>query len=137
MTASRYHRAVLDNASGVTPVPGDRGVARGVFVILFFTYAYFFGGCGANQNATFDQTRALVEHGRFSIDEYAVNTSDISTAGGHVYPNKPPGLSLVAALPYALLHVAEAGVHAPPLLLATVNLYLSTVAVCGLSGALA
>ncbi|MEO8033913.1 MAG: hypothetical protein ABI837_05730 [Acidobacteriota bacterium] len=108
----------------------DRHIARGLFALLFFAYAYFFGGCGFNQNATFDLTRALVEQHTIAIDRYAGNTDDVSFHAGHTYVNKAPGLSFLAAVPYALM-------PRPQSILATnLSLYICTVAICGTSGAL-
>ena len=105
-----------------------------VFFTLFFAYAWFFGGSGFNQNATFDLTRALVERGQLHIDPYAGNTADVSFHGGRVYPNKAPGLAFVAAVPYAVMHA----IHGAPknALELNVYLYLCTLLVCGASGAL-
>lgn len=105
-----------------------------VFLTLFFSYAYFFGGSGFNQNATFALTRALVERHEIHIDAYASNTADVSFQAGHVYSNKAPGLSFVAAIPYAIFHA----IHGAPRNAIELNvaLYLCTVFVCGISGAL-
>lgn len=108
----------------------DRKVARGLFALLFFACAYFFGGSGFNQNSTFDLARALVEQRTIAIDHYASNTSDVSFHNGRVYVNKAPGLSFVAAIPYALMPLPKnpAGQH--------IALYLCTVATCATAGAL-
>jgi len=111
----------------------DRGVAASLFVTLFVGYAYFFGGSGFNQNATFALTRSLVERHRIDIDAYAGNTADVSLHGGHLYSNKLPGLSFLAAVPYALIYAAAG----PPRtwLELTLALYGCTVLVCGAAGA--
>ncbi|HET8775348.1 MAG TPA: hypothetical protein VFP80_16230, partial [Thermoanaerobaculia bacterium] len=105
-----------------------------VFFTLLFSYAYFFGGSGFNQNATFDLTRALVERQQLHIDEYAANTADVSFHAGHVYSNKAPGLAFAAAVPYAVFYA----IHGAPRNALELNLalYLCTVAICGVSGAL-
>ena len=92
-----------------------------LFVLTFVAYAYFYGGGGWNQNANFDLTRAIVERHTFAIDAYYQNTGDISTNAGHIYANKAPGLSLLAAIPYAI------GLR---------SMELCTIAVCATSGAL-
>ncbi len=51
----------------------DRPTVReawGVFLILFFAAAYFHQGGGWNQNARFNQIRAIVENGDLEIDDY-------------------------------------------------------------------
>ena len=100
-----------------------------IFFTLLFAYAYFFGGSGFNQNATFDLTRAIVERHALSIDPYASNTADVSFHAGHVYSNKAPGLAFAAAIPYALLQA----IHGAPRNAIELNLYLyfCTVIVCG------
>ena len=112
--------------------PAGRTIAVGLFIVTFVTYAWFFGGGGWNQNAQFDLTRALVEQRTLHIDDYRANTGDIawSDVSGtwHAYINKPPGVSLLAAIPYALLYP----LHLP----LPVTAYLVTVLTCGVCGAL-
>jgi hypothetical protein len=92
-----------------------------LFLLTFVAYAYFYGGGGWNQNANFDLTRAIAERHTFAIDAYYQNTGDISTHAGHIYANKAPGLSLLAAIPYAL------GLR---------SMWLCTIAICATSDAL-
>lgn len=107
----------------------DRRIAWGLFVVTFVAYASFFNGAGWNANANFDLTRAIVEDGTFFIDRFAQNTGDVSYRGNHVYSNKVPGLSFLAVPPYALIHLL--GIENP-----TIKLWLVTVLVCGVTGAL-
>jgi len=107
--------------------PNDRRVAEWLFLLAFATYAYFYAGGGWNQNAAFDLTRAIVEHHTFAIDAYAGTTGDVSYANGHVYANKAPALSWLAAVPYAL-----AGRFVP----LTLAVYLCTLVCVALPGAL-
>ena len=111
----------------------DRAVAAALFATLFVTYAYFFGGSGWNQNASFDLTRSIVERHRLDIDSYRDNTADLSFYGGHAYSNKAPGLSILTAVPYAAIH-AWAGAPQASLQL-TRTTYVCTLLVCGTSGA--
>jgi len=110
----------------------DRRIAVGIFIVVFVTFAWFFGGGGWNQNAQFDLTRALVERQTLHIDDYRSNTGDIAwtnvSGTWHAYINKPPGVSLLAAIPYALIYP----LHLP----LPVSAYLVTVLTCGLCGAL-
>jgi hypothetical protein len=105
----------------------DRRVAEWLFLLAFATYAYFYAGGGWYQNSAFDLTRAIVERHTFAIDAYAGNTGDVSYANGHVYANKPPMLSCLAAVPYALIPGAV------PL---TIAVYLCTLVCVALPGAL-
>ncbi len=107
-----------------------------LFVVVLGASAFFFGGSGFNQNASFDQSRAIADHHTLAIDRYLGNTFDISTGpGGHFYPNKPPGVSLLAAIPYAILAPVERAGGGDPdhLPLLTANLWLVTILICGTS----
>jgi len=112
--------------------PADRRIAVGLFIAAFVTFAWFFSGGGWNQNAHFDMTRAIVERQTFHIDGYRVNTGDLAwsnTSGEwHAYANKPPGASMLAAIPYALIYRWQ--------LSNAVNAYITTVLTCGVCGAL-
>jgi hypothetical protein len=67
-----------------------------------------------------------------------VSSLDLSLSGGHYYPNKPPGLTLLAAPVYAALHAVERarGVDPDDWWVLTVNLYLTRVLTVGVLGAL-
>lgn len=116
----------------------DRRRRWGLFLVVFVSYAWFFGGSGFNQNASFDQARAIVERRTLQINAYAANTYDISVVDGRIYPNKAPGTAFLAAVAYAPLYALESAAAADsssfPLL--TLNLYLVTLIVCGISGAI-
>jgi len=116
---------------------GDRILPALTFVLVFAVYASFFGGTGWNQNSTFALTRALVEAGTVRIDDFRWETDDVARFGEHWYSNKAPGTALLAAIPYAPIHAVERrlGIDPDDRLVLTRNMYLCTVAVCGLSGA--
>jgi hypothetical protein len=118
--------------------PSDRRIAAGLFVLTFVTYAYFFSGGGWNQNAHFDLARALVERQTLHVDGYHENTGDVAVVGGHVYINKPPGVSFLAAIPYAVLYAIERALDVPTEAwkTLTLNAWLVTVLTCGVTGAL-
>lgn len=115
----------------------DRQISERLFILTLISVAYFYAGGGWNQNAQFDLTRAIVEQRTFAIDSFAVNTGDVSRYGGHIYANKAPGLSFLAAAPYAFLFAIEHARYSvnEPLLLTT-NAYVCTVATCGVLVAL-
>jgi hypothetical protein len=115
----------------------DRRVAEWLFLLTFATYGYFFAGGGWNQNATFDLTRAIVERHTFAIDAYAGNTGDVSFGRGHLYANKAPALSWLAAIPYAPLYALERSRGADPAnaQLLTINVYLCSLVCVALPGA--
>jgi hypothetical protein len=112
----------------------DRRIAEWLFLLTFAAAAYFYGGAGWSQNATFDVTRAIVERHTFAIDAYAANTGDRAFANGHVYANKAPALAVLAAIPYALLH-AILGTPQNAIALA-VAAYLCTLLTVGIFAAL-
>ena len=112
----------------------DRRLAAAVFVIVFITYAWFFGGAGWNQNSSFDLTRAIVEQHTIRIDGLPSNTGDYSRIGNRIYSNKPPGLSLLAVIPYAIAHAIESEPASP--MSQIINLWICTVTTCAVPGAL-
>jgi hypothetical protein len=67
-----------------------------------------------------------------------VSSLDLSVHGAHYYPNKPPGITLLAAPAYAALHAFERarGVDPDAWWVLTLNLYLTRVLAVGTLGAL-
>lgn len=114
----------------------DSKIAVGLFVLAAVTFGYFTGGAGWNQDAHFDLTRAIVERHTLFIDGYDVNTGDVSKGtGGHTYINKPPGASILAAVPYALIFAIERRLHAPVDSMTRMNCWIATALSVGLCGA--
>src|SRR5262249_33853368 len=90
----------------------DRRTAFALFVLAFAPYCYFYGGWGANQEVNFALTRAIVEARTFQVDDFTVHEGDIASgAGGHIYINKPPGLSFLAVVPYKIQRAIERRAH--------------------------
>lgn len=137
-----------------------------IFFILFATYGYFHQGGAWGQNSRFAQIRAVVEEGRFSINNYvayqagrdgasklsrlalsadargqslSANTGDLSFFDGKLYPNKPPGAVLAAVPAYlSIYHVERAlGIDPDEWWTLTINAYLTTLFSVGLLAALA
>ncbi len=78
-----------------------------IFLTLLFCYAYFFPRWAEwNQNSRMDLTVALVEQGRFEIDDYYQNTGDYAVYGGHIYTDKAPGTSFLGVPAYAAFRLA-------------------------------
>jgi hypothetical protein len=76
---------------------------RGWLALLVgFCLFYFYSGGGPNQGTRLDLTRALLEHGRVSIDEYHQNTIDKAPFKGHYYCDKAPASSFTALPAVAL-----------------------------------
>lgn len=65
-------------------------------------FAYFVGPPAWNQNSRLALTRALVERGQVTIDEWHATTGDKSFRDGHFYSDKAPGVSLLSLVPYGL-----------------------------------
>jgi MFS family permease len=117
----------------------DRTLSHGLFLLTFIAYAWFFNGGGWNQNAHLDLTRAIVERMTLHVDGYHTNTFDLSPGrGGRLYINKPPGASVLAAIPDAPIHLIEraSGVNMDSPFVQTLNAWLITALTCGVTGAL-
>ncbi len=115
----------------------DQKIAAGLFLLAAVTFGYFTGGAGWNQDAHFDLTRAIVERQTLYIDGYDVNTGDVSKGtGGHIFINKPPGASILAAAPYAVIYTIERGLHVSVDSMTRINRWISTALSVGLCGAL-
>ena len=81
----------------------ERRVTFLIFISLLLAYVYVLPRwLDWNQNTRFDLTMALVERGVLYIDDYVGNTGDYAEYSGHVYSDKAPGLSFLAAPAYAL-----------------------------------
>src|SRR5207245_5076336 len=127
VTPVAYNRIKLMNIA-------DRQLAIWLSLLTFATYAYFHAGGGWNQNSQFDLTRAIVERHTFAIDAFTRNTGDVARHGRHVYTNKSPGLSIVGAVPYSILHAFEKDPDDP--LTLALNHYTGTILIVALLGAL-
>lgn len=112
----------------------DRQISIWLALLTFVTYAYFQAGGGWNQNSQFDLTRAIVERHTFAIDAYAGNTGDVARSGRHIYSNKSPALSWIAAIPYAILHAVER--DSSSIAAIAFNAYICTLICVALPGAL-
>jgi hypothetical protein len=81
-----------------------------VFILFFFSYAYFFQGGGWNQNSKICLIRSMIHHGTFTIDSCRedtremifANTGDYSFYNGHYYSNKSPGHVFLAVPSFAI-----------------------------------
>ncbi len=80
----------------------ERKVELLLFFLLFFSFAYFYQGGGANQNARLNQIRSIVELRQLNLGPFA-GSHDIVQVGRKTYPNKAPGTSLVGVIPYFLV----------------------------------
>ena len=99
-----------------------------LFILIFFSYAYFYSNGGWNQSSRFDAIFAFVENtspdcGSFRIDRFIIdparnlNTGDWASYHGHYYSNKAPGTIFLGIAVYAPLYYAErllVGINLPP-----------------------
>ena len=76
-----------------------------LFLVLLFTFGYFYQSGEHNENARFDQIRAIVERGELRINHFAHNTADIIHYEKNFYPNKAPGTSFVGVPAWVLSKV--------------------------------
>jgi hypothetical protein len=114
----------------------DRGIAGALFVLALVAFSWFYGGAGWNQDSHFDLTRAIVERQTLHIDGYDVNTGDVSRGrDGHVYSNKAPGVSFLAAAPYAIIVAIEKLLRIPIDHVTRANSWIVTAATAGVCGA--
>ncbi|HJQ40731.1 MAG TPA: hypothetical protein VKB93_26635 [Thermoanaerobaculia bacterium] len=115
----------------------DRRIAIALFVLAFGVYCYFYGGWGANQEVNYALTRAIVEGRTFAVDRFTVPEGDIAAGtGGHIYSNKPPGLSVISAAPYWLQYELQQRRRIRFHDYWRTNKQLVTIQVCGIAGAL-
>ena len=106
-----------------------------MFWVVLATSAYFVQGAGANQSSRYALVRSLVENHELAITPFADTTGDRSVVGAASYTDKAPGLSLVAAIPYALgvrLLQPRDDIQPDPF-----ALHVLTVVTCGLATAFA
>jgi len=116
----------------------DKRIAEWLAILTFITCGYFFAGGGWNQNSQFDLTRAIVERHTFAIDSLARNTGDVAIVNSHIYSNKSPAMSWIAAIPYAALYAFETSRGANPgdATLLTINCWLCSLLCVALPAAL-
>jgi hypothetical protein len=90
---------------------GTKKEAFFVFLLLAFTYVYFYHDPGWNGNDRLGLTFAIVEEGRLTIDSFhnreGTFTNDKAFYNGHYYSSKAIGSSLIAVFFYFPLYQLE------------------------------
>src|SRR5208282_5618212 len=141
--SSRCDVAALEEAMKPADASGDRAIAPedrtrqiefALFLIPFFTYAYFYQGADQSVACRFDLLRSIIEKGVLSINDFCgYNTADIVTLHGRIFSVKAPGTSYTALLPWLLFRTALLPMSAAhePVYWAFVT-YLTTVFTTGL-----
>ena len=71
------------------------------FLSCLLIYLFHIGPLpGVAENRYIDQTRSIVDEGRFDIDSYHHNTVDKGLSNGHFYPTAPPGMPILSVPVY-------------------------------------
>ncbi|MBX3190624.1 MAG: hypothetical protein KF819_26725 [Labilithrix sp.] len=83
------------------------GRAR-LWLVVAFTYAYFFSGGDPNQATRFALTEALVERRAPDITPVHYRTIDKGYKNDRFYADKAPGVSLLSVVPFAIMRGADA-----------------------------
>lgn len=83
-----------------------RTASWSVFILVFLSAAYFFPSTAHNEAARFDQIRSVTEHGEWWIDGFSSNTGDVVRVGGHIFPDKSPGTTLIGLIPWTFFRAA-------------------------------
>ena len=111
---------------------------------LFTTYAYFYQSTQQNEAGRFDQIRAIVQDHTLAINKYWWNSADViryqKGPEDRIYPNKAPGTTLLATVPFALwalLLKVLTGVGVPEFVYWHLVTYLTIVSTISLLSALA
>src|SRR5665213_2694132 len=114
-------------------------LARGwPFLLLFFTYAYFYQGSDPNQSTRFFLARAIAERGAPDITPDQAKTIDKGEWNGRYYSDKAPGIALLSVIPVWLMDRADKLFHLrdePSL--RRVKLHLLSILLSALPGVLA
>jgi PA14 domain len=115
-----------------------------LFALLWITDAYFYQSTQHNEAVRFDQLRAIVQDHRLQIDQYWWNSADVihynNNGTKHVYPNKAPGMTLLALVPFVVLSDFLTGLGNlgfPPWAYWHILVYLTTLFTVSLLSALA
>ncbi len=102
-TFAKMQRVSTSSAESKEELPGEnRRLCLLLFLFLWVSFAWFYHTGEHNENAHFDQIRALAENGSWQIDRFSGNTADVIKLGGHVFPNKAPGVTYLGVLPWKL-----------------------------------
>ena len=75
---------------GLRQLLGGEPRLLGFVIALACTYGFFVDAPSWNQNSRYALTRAIVEHGQLTIDEWHATTGDKSFREGHFYCDKAP-----------------------------------------------
>ncbi len=88
-----------------------------ITLAYLYCFPYFAGIRSANELPRIYLTMAMVDEGSFAIDsgvERWGKTADMSPSDGHIYSNKAPGSSMLAAPAYVLLKAGKGLTGAKP-----------------------
>jgi hypothetical protein len=119
-TGNAQYRLTLMSRNGETdPAPAHGGlkawwricqVELWLFLLVWLSGAYFYHSPQHNENARWDQMRAILEERTLAIERYAYNTADVveleKDGKNRVYPNKAPGTTMTGLGPFWLFKTA-------------------------------
>lgn len=118
------------------PLVNDCSLRWLLFFFLWASFGYCYHTGQHNEEARFDQIRALVEHHQWQIDRLAGNTADVILVAGHVYPNKAPGTTYLGILPWWFWHTVLSATPLTTAAQAAATEYLTVLTTLGLFSAL-
>ncbi|MBN2370408.1 MAG: hypothetical protein JXO72_07965 [Vicinamibacteria bacterium] len=88
----------------------EHKVEIALFLLVWMSGAYFYHSPQHNENARWDQMRAVLEQGTLAIERYAYNTADVVEIEKNgmrlIYPNKAPGTTILGLGPFGLFRSA-------------------------------
>lgn len=108
-----------------------------LFLFLLGSFAWFFHTGQDNENARFDQIRAVVEEGSWNIDQFSGNTADVIKIDGHRFPNKAPGTTFLALPSWIFFRVLLSALPLSELVQLQFVIYLVVLSTVGIFSALA
>src|SRR5437762_1890914 len=115
-----------------------------LFALLLGSYAYFYQSTHHNEASRIDQMRAIIQNHTLEINKYWWNSADVihynKNGSDHIYPNKAPGMTLLALIPFTILSLCLSALRNlgfPPWMYWHALTYLTTILTVSLLSALA
>lgn len=106
-----------------------RKLTFSLFILFFCSFAYFYNGSGWNQASRMAQIYKLAENKELHINEFSHFTKDISVFGDKIYPNKPPGSTILGWLPYIIIYQIQllSGIEIDNRKIVIINAYITNL----------
>ncbi len=106
-----------------------------LFLLFALTYCFFYHAGQDNENARLAQARVIAEYGALNIDRY-INSADVIKFEGATYPNKAPGISLLAAPLWKVIHPFSQSLFSSPETAEHITCHCITLCLAGFPTAL-